>query len=530
MIQRCLSFRGKIELKEEQYRALCEACDGVLSASDTSVERVAIAWLHIIREHPIFLENYRDIFNDITPISRLINLSARTLRNNAIWLRQLLKFSFSDGGLWHGSEKLPESVDIIFVSHLLNTSQAGQGDDFYFGHLPRELAAQNRSALIVLINHTDLSAEEIAGKWKNCSVPRVVLCRSLPLTKEVALRKRLNKEAMRLKLKARAATSIIDKRVLVHASHETSSSGAISALRMADQISDLLTKHKPKAIIMTHEGHAWERLMFWAARSVDPTISCIGYQHAAIFRLQHSIRRNLSNEYNPDVILTAGDVSKAQFKNTPAMAEKLISVLGSNRCFAAISSTQSAEVENDLFQMKTGAICLVIPEGLASECNQLFEFSLACAEELPEIQFVWRLHPVISFNTLTRKNPRLRHLPPNIEVSSKNFNDDLKRSRWAIYRGSTAIVTAVAAGVRPIYFYNESELSIDPLYDLGVWKEKCINVSEFKHAVQNRWGTETLESSQAFEEARRYCNSFYTPFDISKLEKILTCTQASICC
>ena len=250
-------------MNEEQYHALCESCDGVLSASDSSVERMAIAWLHIMREHPVFMENYLDLFDDKKRISGLVKPWTRSLRNNAIWMRQLLKFSISDGGLWHGSEKLPASVDIIFVSHLLNISQAGQSDDFYFGHVPRELAAKkNRSALIVLINHTDQPAEAIVDKWKDCSVPRVVLCRSLSVPKEISLRIRLEKESIRLRSQARATTSGLNKRVLLSASHEASSSSALAALRMSNQMSDLITKHKPKAIITTHRGMLGSALCF----------------------------------------------------------------------------------------------------------------------------------------------------------------------------------------------------------------------------------------------------------------------------
>ena len=38
-----------------QYLALCEACDRVLLAPDATIERVAVPWLHVIREHPVFL-------------------------------------------------------------------------------------------------------------------------------------------------------------------------------------------------------------------------------------------------------------------------------------------------------------------------------------------------------------------------------------------------------------------------------------------------------------------------------------------
>ena len=41
---------------------------------------------------------------------------------------------------------------------------------------------------------------------------------------------------------------------------------------------------------------------------------------------------------------------------------------------------------------------LVIPEGIYSECESLFKFSLILARRFQEYNFIWRVHPVIDFN------------------------------------------------------------------------------------------------------------------------------------
>ena len=48
-------------MNEIQYSEMCEACDRVLLLPESTVGRTAIAWLHVVREHPVVLANYVDL-------------------------------------------------------------------------------------------------------------------------------------------------------------------------------------------------------------------------------------------------------------------------------------------------------------------------------------------------------------------------------------------------------------------------------------------------------------------------------------
>ena len=50
-------------ITEAQYDQLCDACDALLQNNANSFERNANAFLHVIREHPIFLNVYSAVFN-----------------------------------------------------------------------------------------------------------------------------------------------------------------------------------------------------------------------------------------------------------------------------------------------------------------------------------------------------------------------------------------------------------------------------------------------------------------------------------
>ena len=465
---------------------VCEACDRVLLRKDAAIESVAITWLHVIREHPVFLGNYSDVISPPDKITIIIKKFMRKLRSWAGWLRQLGRSILANRSyLVSDNNRLP-GTDILFVSHLLNASQAGQEDDFYFGNLSQELHKYNISSHIVLINHSAESSLQLSRKWENATVPRVVLSSSLKLSDEISLYKRHRVEANRLKKLAIQEKPGLYRRVLNRASEEALSVGSHTTMRIAVQISKLVRKIKPKAIVVTYEGHAWERVVFAYARKEYPDIKCIGYHHSALFRFQHAVRRNLSKLYNPDHILTTGEVTRRQLQKVSNTQDIPISVLGSKRALKKSIIKNDHDSENYIKEKPCEPVCLVLPEGFISECFLLFEFSLECAKVLPHIKFIWRLHPLLSFDSIMKKKPALKDLPGNIELSNATIEADLARGRWALYRGSTAIIQAVSHGLQPLYFDQSGEMTIDPLYGLEEWRINVSTVSEFKQVTRDR--------------------------------------------
>lgn len=514
-------------MNEEQYRAVCAECDQVLLAPDSTLERVAIPWLHVIREHPVILANYVDLFEPATGYRAIVRKWWRGLRNRAGWLRQIGRSLRSNVQPWFGPKELPSEIDVLFVSHLLNKSQAGKADDFYFGELANEMVTRGHSAVIALINHSGHPAASLASQWKESSVPRVILSASLRFWEEVALHRRLKKESLRLRKLAKKEGPGLSRCVLARASEEGLANGSLTSLRRVTQISALAVRLQPKAIVVIHEGHAWERLAFAAARSVCPTVRCIGYQHAAIFRLQHAIRRNLAREYNPDQILTAGTVGKSQLESTPKLQGTPISVLGSNRTFNGAAINGERLMHPGQAEHSDNSAWLVLPEGLVSECYLLFEFSLACAQAFPEIQFIWRLHPVVAFKSLLAQNPKLRNLPRNIVLSQLTLEEDIARCRYALYRGTTAIVQAVMAGLRPIYLQLPDEMTIDPLYDLKVWRTYVKTIEDFNCVIRSNHDRLLKDSESKFRFAERYCSDLFTSLNPSALESAIISKRKS---
>ena len=74
-------------------------------------------------------------------------------------------------------------------------------------------------------------------------------------------------------------------------------------------------------------------------------------------------------------------------------------------------------------------------------------------------------------------------LPKNIFLSKNDFYKDINNSKYCIYRGSTSVITAIQIGVYPIYFNNNEQINIDPIFDFKTWKTELNNYRDFEKFI-----------------------------------------------
>lgn len=488
-------------MNEEQYRAVCKACDQLLQAPGADCERIATPWLHVIRAHPIFLDRYTEIFS----LPSFKSSWARYVRNIASALRHLAKAIVSGSRLWRPVGELPKKCDVLIISHLISEEFTRAEGDFYFGQVASEIVSDDLSTTIGLINYTGIPPKVLSRGWQKNNVARVILNSVLTPLGELSLYRRMWLESRRLKAVATEQVNNINQRVAERASREVLSGGTAAALRLGVQIKALVELLQPRAIVVTYEGHSWERIAFAAARSVSPQIKCIGYQHAALFNQQHAIQTRLARHFNPDVILTSGKVAQARLRKNPQLEEVRIVTFGSNRAVDG-----RAEVISRTSQSRVKA-CLVLPEGLLNECILLFGFALKCAQQLPDIKFIWRLHPSMNYETLKRSVRDFRVLPSNVCLSIHSLEDDIARSTWALYRGSTAIVQAAASGVRPVYLHQVGEMPIDTLFEISELHPRVVEPDDFVALLS------ADDADVHSVQIQEYCEQMFTPLDSRQL-------------
>lgn len=461
-------------MTESDYKSLCEACDYILDDPDLPAACKAVSSLHIIREHPVFLSRYESLFE---PKTRSLPLLA-VLRNRAGLIKALFRcFRF------HKTKCDPRMrAEVLFVSHLINPDHLDNEEDFYFYDLPQKLAKEGIQPVVALIDHVREAYSRPARGFERGGVPAVVLNSHTGCFAALSDIKMLSETAASLRDAAQKEKRPLHRHLIEAAAAECLTAGSLWNLGIAAQIRNLVAVHQPRMIITTYEGHAWERLVFRAAKEERPGIRCAGYQHSSLFRLQHAACRKIGGGCDPDVIFTSGAMSKSFMEASPGLKGVPIHILGSrrgrDRDFADNSRTRITG------QVAGRPGCLVIPEGTQSECRILFDFSRRCARLFPGMDFVWRLHPVLSDTGFLENDPVARDLPENIKISRGTLEQDIEICHVVLYRGSTAVVKAAMAGLLPINVCLAKEMSIDPIFTVGASRVVVASPEEMAAAIE----------------------------------------------
>ena len=114
-----------------QYQYLCRVADEILLAQDSSHVRVAIPWLHIVREHPFFIKNYEFLFEQKRRYSFILRMIKHFIRNILSLCKVILMAVISNSYRhWHRQFSKQKQTKIIFVSHLLNRNEYQKEIDF----------------------------------------------------------------------------------------------------------------------------------------------------------------------------------------------------------------------------------------------------------------------------------------------------------------------------------------------------------------------------------------------------------------
>jgi hypothetical protein len=477
----------------ERFASVATAAAELLQDTDDPA-LIANPYLHPRNVHPANLTLYRPLIDGRgEPRTGLGNWLA-ALRAVGTALRD-------QGAAWHGDDVVAP-LDVLFVSHFLRPEQAESGQDLYYGNLPTELERQGLRCAVAMLNHTGLSWASIAPLWKQQAQSRLLLARTLPAKGEIRNGFALARAARRLR--QLGTGNEIAARAAAHAGSGT----ALSSMRIAQQIAELARHTKARVLVMTYEGHSWERLAMMMARRALPGIICVGYSHAVLFPQPRAMTTSLGEALDPDFILTAGSVTRDKLAGLLHMPKVRLDVLGSvRRGTAALSPDRPPR-------------CLVLPEGLMTESIPLICAAAQAARQLPDTMFRIRLHPVVKRDRLLIEVPALRDLPGNVEWSQQGSLDgDFVDCRWLLYRGTSAVFQGVEAGLRPYYLAQPGEVaSIDPLADLNVWKVDVACGAELASALSRP--ADALADQADLAKARQYCSAYFSPITAATLADI----------
>ena len=492
-------------IDEENFKKICFQCDALLLEKPENEFRQSNSILHVIRDHPVYLEQYNPLFYNgnlkfnLYLFSRLmIHFSKGIIKK----LQSILSIVNSKDNL-----KLIESTTAIFISHYLNESFKDHNEDFYFSSLPKKFLDKPGKSLLLYINYTSLSHQRINKHFKRSNQNKVVLSKNVSFFKEIDMTLGLLKEAFSL-WKSSYNFSGFQKKLRRLAAIESLSSSSHFSLRMKLHLEKFLNITKPKYLFTTYEGHPWERMAYNTAKKNNINIKNIGYQHAVIFKNQHGLQRKLSNLYNPDFILTAGIHGKKILQKSGILSNNKIFVYGSSR-------TQLDEINYQPFNPNSINI-LFLPDGEYHECKLMIDFASLLATHNVNLNFIIRFHPLIAKSKLIKKNAVLRKKPKNLCISNLSLEEDLTRANHVIFRGSSAVIKAIEFGLYPCYFKIENELSINPLYTIDQFLDKISNQNDFIEVISMK----TEKKMENLKTIQNHIKDYFSPLDNDEALKI----------
>tara|TARA_Y100001968_G_C19431214_1_gene757108 strand:+ start:327 stop:1841 length:1515 start_codon:yes stop_codon:yes gene_type:complete len=410
-------------------------------------------------------------------------------------------------------ESLKEKrYDIIIVSHLNNKIQLKSDIDDYYDDLMSQLSKKGKSILLLFIPHTNCSRLDIKkylSKDRNYD-SHILMSRLVDFkSKFYCLSKLLNERNKFLRLSAQN-NGYIKNLYLFAAEVFISPVNYIFSI-YSIQIAQIVKETRAKNIITTYEGHAWERLFYCSCREYVEDIKCFGFQHSLIFKYNHSLLRALRNEWNPNCILTTGELT------TELLTEKL-----SNRTIITTLGNPKYKLNSkDCIDVNNSNTILVIPCGTYEESEYLTEFSYKYAKSNPNINLIIRYHPIIRDKFISYKLPYLN----NLKISSSDIINDSSKSRWAIYSSSTAIFEAIKYGCIPIHLNCGliTDLS-DPLWQVNsdliqyIIKPNELDkiLIDYNYSYKN-----SIMISKQYKDLLIQLNKLKTIIDIEKLSKQL---------
>lgn len=501
-------------ITKRRFLFLCRKCDQLLLSKNTSIYRISIPWLNLIRPHPSLLRNYSHIFDISNPISNFFFFLKK-------FIFAILKFIFSFIRSLLNKKTFDSAIhrkfyDVILVSHLVSSIQLEAKDDLYFGSMPSELKNAGFKALIVMIDQRTKKIFFKGDRYiRQNDKDFITLGWRMPLRYSLKNYVLFFKEFLSLFCQALFVKNMTEKKILFSAAIDCLNNGP-GTLLIADQIASLVNTFKANFLITTYEGHTYEKLIFARSRDTNPDVFCMGYQHATLFYLQHGIKRQLGKEYAPDMVLASGVISKREFENFDSSWRTLL-----------IGSKRAGNLSGDIKRNGRFKTCLVLPEVQESEVLKLFNYSLACAKNFKNIKFIWRLHPAFSLDRLQAIDARFSQLPSNITLSNKTLTEDAMVSDIALFRGSSSIIEAVTSGTIAVYLSNKKEISINPLYRDDTAYLSVSEISDFKDILELFYAKDESKIKLIKKKAVDHCLQIFTPMRVKPLVDFMKSSYAN---
>jgi len=423
-------------------------------------------------------------------------------------------------------DKLPQRTSILFISHLNRPSDYTAPSDQYYANLADQSVAQDLTSAVVMLNKCRARKTAIDVAPSVHVAPRIVCAPYLSPLREIwhflaALLTGLGASIQSLFLRG------MRRRLGVFTGLAQASARTLVGLRFRHQILQIVKQTNAKKIVFTYEGHPWERLVCQAIRAEFPAIELIGYQHSLVLAGPKAMTSKIPVTLTPHKLLVTSEVTAGLLaKDDGTLPKKIISV-GSPK-FVDSSGRPGANTAKSI---------LIVPEGTPEDTLPMAEFAIALARLLKDkcspIKVTIRLHPLLSFEWLALHCTAVKTMPDNVVFSARSLAEDAAEAGWILYRGSTAIFTAVAFGGRPLFLEFQDDVTAnDPLMNAGSYR-RLVRDAEAAMAVMfadvksQRLDKDGVSRSPEQQDLIDFAAAYFPPLDEKAFLEELRLTNSS---
>lgn len=482
-----------MNFNKKKYFEIVKQLNQILLSNSIHDFKYNIPFLFLNREHPVFFSRY--ILKK--------NYRIKLFFKNLFHFFYKLFCSLFIKNIKIDFDSLPKKVDFLFISHLTNVNQIKNLDDQYFGNVINDLAKKNFKCLVLYINHTNHKKQYLIDKSKN--INKLIIPKNANFLREIQFLFNSYKGYRSLKFFKGYNNDLFKK-----LKYEVFSVHTIGILRFKFFYNKILHKINPSFVVSTFEGHAYERQIFHNSKLFNPTIINFAYQHSIISKYVNTLNLKLNdNSYNPDIILCSGKSSFNFFKNISNFKNYPINILGSKNYTDSLFKEFDNSIERNS--------CLIIPEGIYSECLFLLDFAVLSAKLNTSISFIFRLHPIVDLKKIKNLYNKGCKFPSNLIFSKSSFIEDINASSWVLYRGSSAVYNAIEHGLVPIYLSKENELGIDSLHDLKKGKHSVSTPLELNSIINNDISCNFIDNISFQSSYKSYVKNIFSKLDHSVL-------------
>ena len=450
-------------MNEQKFKNICKISSRIIENNLNSITFLSVSELFVVRPHPIFIKSYKLIFEKFF----YLKLTKIFLINFLKLITDILIGTFTKKISFQKIKK----ANFIFFSHLENKDQVlkKNSNDIYFSHI---FSNFKKKYNLVLLNHT----RERIGISKN----KIILNMYLSFFKELKIFIELFKEFL-IQLNAhKIYKRDFEKKFHLLIVANLISKSTFTNLRIYYQALELISKTKPKKVVITYEGHAYERNILYASNKINKNIKKFAFHHSLPFKNQYSYTQIINNGSDPDYILASGRNSFGKFSSIKKYKDRTI-IIGSNR-ISKFYIKKNKKNKNNKFN------CLIIPEGIEEETNILLNFCDNYLNCYNKVSFHIRLHPLLKSKKKKYETMMHKHVKEKKVTFSENsnVNIDFMKCDLALYRGTSLIFDAVKSGLVPFYYSKKNEINFDPLSLEGSINitNKIHNIKEFEKILK----------------------------------------------